>query len=88
MAKSWGGTSFDDLGQGFGGVERRLTTSVTGQRFGGVAKSRGLSVVLRASGRGGGRGKFEYKVEDGQKGRQRDESRAMWVAVCLGRKKT
>ena len=55
---------------------------------GGVAKFRGLNIVLRVSGRGGGRGKFEYKVEDGQKGHQRDESRVMWVAVCLGRKKT
>ena len=33
-------------------------------------------------------GEFKCKVEDGQKGHQRDESRVMWVAVCSGRKKT
>ena len=32
-------------------------------------------------------GEFECKVGDGQKGRQRDESRVMWVVVCSGRKK-
>ena len=52
-----------------------------------MAKSRGLNVVLRATGRGGGRGEFEYKVEDGQKGHQRDESRVCgWLFTWVGRR--
>ena len=69
-------------------MERGLTTLVTGRGFGGVVKSWGLNVVLRVLGRGGGRGEFKCKVEDGQKGHQRNKSKVMWVAIFLGRKKT
>ena len=51
-----------------------------------MVRSRGLDVLLRVSGRGGGRGSFKCKVGDGQREHQRDESRVTWVAVCSGRK--